>query len=83
MAARTLSDIKRLNDGLDLCLNLLKERFHVLWIGTGEFVLDDEPRNRIQIDTRDLEAQTRPFNERGAPAHEAVEHFKILKFSAF
>ena len=57
MTTRTLRDIERLNDRLDLGLNLLKEGLYVFWIGAGELILDNEPGNRIEIDTRNLEAQ--------------------------
>src|ERR1019366_5447302 len=49
------------------------------WVGTGELVLDDEPSDRIQIDTRNLEAKARSFNQCGATAHEAVKHLQILE----
>ena len=83
MAARALGDIERLDHWLDLSLNLSKEFLHLLWIGAGEFVLDDEPSDRIQVDTRDLKTQARTFDQGGATAHEAVEHLEMLEVLRF
>jgi hypothetical protein len=83
VAPRTGRGVERLNEGLDLGLDIFEDRFDLRWIAAGRLVLRHKPGHGIEIDARHLEAKPRAFDQSGPAAHEDVEHPKLAKMAGF
>jgi len=74
MSPGTGRSVERLNEGLDLGLDILEERFDLRGIAACKLVLRHEPGYGIEINARHLEAKPRAFDQSGPAAHEDIEH---------
>ena len=79
VASRADRSVERLNEGLDLGLDILEERLDLPGIAAGQLVLCHEPGHGIEVNTRHLEAKPRAFDQSGPASHEDVEHPELAK----
>ena len=77
VAARTVAGVEGHDLRLDLGIHVRKQRLHLVSVHLREFVLDDKPRDGVEVRSPYLHAEPRGLDERSAAAHEDVRDLEV------